>query len=82
MDASIKTNVSGAWNTFGFHFAGASVLTPYIDGVAGTIVDTGAASFPSGEEMSPIIAVKTGLTTGATATRSLDVDWIRIVGQR
>ena len=66
------------WHTFGFHFGGASVLTPYVDGVAQTAVDTSAASFPSGEEMSPIVAVK----TGTTATKGVYVDWIRIVGQR
>ena len=77
-DAKVKVNSSGTFNTFGFHFNGASVLTPYVNGTAQTVCDTSAASFPSGEEMAPIVAIKTG--TGAS--KSIDVDWIRIVGQR
>lgn len=76
-DANIATNASD-WHTFGFHFDGASVLTPYIDGTAGTAVDTSTATFPSGEEMSPIVTIK----TGESATKSVDIDWIRLVGQR
>ena len=77
IDANIVTDADD-YHTFGFHFDGASVLTPYVDGTAQTTIDTSAASFPSGEEMSPIISIKNG--TGATT--SLDVDWIRLVGQR
>ncbi len=76
-NANVATNAND-WHVFGFHFNGASVLTPYVDGTAITTVDTSAATFPSGEELSPIVTIKTG--TGAT--KGVNVDWIRVVGQR
>ncbi len=76
-DANVVTNAND-WHIFGFHFDGASALTPYIDGTAGTEVATTHTSFPSGEELSPVIVIKTG--TGAT--KSMEVDWIRLVAQR
>jgi len=67
------------WHTFGFYFDGESTVTFYIDRVASaTVATTSAATFPSGEELSPVIAVK----TGAGAARNIQVDYIRVVQAR
>lgn len=67
------------WHTFGFYFDGESTVTFYIDRVAhATVATTSAATFPSGELMAPIIAVK----TGAAAARNVQVDYIRVVQAR
>lgn len=64
------------WHTFGFYFDGTSTVTFYIDGTASsTTATTSAATFPSGEELAPIIAIK----TGSGATVQADVDWIKCV---
>jgi hypothetical protein len=64
------------WHTFGFKFDGASAVTFYIDGTAhGTAMDTSAATSPSGEELAPILAIK----TGSGATVQMDIDWIKCV---
>lgn len=67
------------WHIFGFFFDGESTVTFYADGVAcTTTATTSAATFPSGEEMSPIIAVK----TGEGVAKNVQVDYIRVVQAR
>jgi len=72
---NIDTN-AGAWTRFGFYFDGASTITVYVDGVAnGTPIDTSAATFPSGEELSPIISVKTSAAGGVAD--SIEIDYFK-----
>jgi len=67
------------WHTFGFFFDGASTVTFYVDRVANaTVALASAATFPSGEELSPIIAIK----TGAAVARNVQVDYIKVVQAR
>lgn len=77
--ANIATN-AGAYHTFGCYFDGTSTLTPYADGVAKTGVDVSAATFPSGEEVMPIITVKTSAAAGVAST--FYVDRIKCVQMR
>ena len=73
--ADAATNADD-WHTFGFYFDGASTVTFYISGTANaTTATTSAATFPSGEELSPIIAIK----TVEGAAKQLDVDYIKVV---
>lgn len=67
------------WHVFGFYFDGESTVTFYADGVAcATVATTSAATFASGEEMSPIIAVK----TGEAVAKNVQIDYIRVVQAR
>lgn len=76
--AAVAVNADD-WHTFSFYFDGASTIYVYIDGVLqATTHATSGATFPSGEEMSPIIAIK----TGAAAARNVQVDWIKVAQLR
>lgn len=67
------------WHTFGFYFDGVNTITFYVNGVAeATIALANAATFPGGEELAPIIAIK----TGSGATVQADIDWIKCVQMR
>lgn len=67
------------WHTFGFHFDGESTVTFYVDRTAvATTATTSAATFPSGELLAPIIAVK----TGEAVAKNVQVDYIRVVQAR
>lgn len=64
------------WHTFEFWYDGATTVTFWVDGVANaTVATTTAATFPGAEEMSPILAIK----TGAGAAKHIQVDWLRVV---
>ncbi len=67
------------WHVFGFYFDGESTVTFFADGVAcTTTATTSAATFPSGEELGPIVAVK----TGEAVAKNVQVDYIRVVQAR
>lgn len=61
------------WHTFEFFYDGATTVTFWADGTASsTLATTTAATFPGGEEMSPILAIK------GQAAKNLQVDWLRV----
>lgn len=67
------------WHRFGFYFDGIHTVTFYVDRVAvGTAALTSAATFPSGELMAPLFAVK----TGEGVAKSIQVDYIWIAQVR
>ena len=64
------------WHILEFWYDGSVTVTFFIDGVAhATVATTTAATFPYAEEMSPILAVK----TGEGVVKRLQVDWLRVV---
>jgi hypothetical protein len=64
------------WHIFEFYYDGATTVTFWVDGTAhATVATTTAATFPGAEEMSPILAIK----TGAGAAKHIQVDWLRVV---
>jgi hypothetical protein len=77
-NAGVAVNAAD-WHTFGFYFDGESTVTFYVDGVAhATVATTSAVTFPSGELMAPIIAVK----TGEAVLKRVQVDYVRVVQAR
>ena len=63
------------WHIFSFIFTGLSTVQFCFDGVLhATVATTTAATFPSGEEMSPIIAIKETVA----GAKTIDVDWIKV----
>lgn len=69
--------VAGTFLTLGIYFDGAETVTFYADGVSKGTADLDTATFPTGEELSPIIALKNG-----AADAALQIDWIKIVSER
>lgn len=75
---SAATNADD-WHKFAFMFDGASTVTFYVDGAAvSTVATTTATTFPSGEELQPILAIK----TGEGVAKSIKVDYIKVVQLR
>ena len=72
-----KVPVAGTFYTLGLYFDGVETVTFYVDGVAAQTADLDTATFPTGEELSPIIALKNG-----AADAALQIDWIRMVVER
>jgi len=67
------------WHKFSFWFDGLHTITFYIDGVANaTVALSSAATFPSAQQMAPIIAIK----TGEAVLKRLQIDYIRVVQAR
>jgi hypothetical protein len=72
--AGVAVNAAD-WHIFEFFYDGSTTVTFFIDGVASTTTaTTTAATFPGAEEMSPILAVK----TGEAVLKRLQVDWLRV----
>ena len=69
--------VVNTYVTLGLYFDGVETVTWYVDGTAAQTADLDTATFPTGEELSPIIAMKDG-----AGTITLSVDWIKIVAER
>jgi len=69
--------VAGTFLTLGLYFDGAETVTYYKDGTAVQTADLDTATFPTGEELSPIIALKNG-----AADAELQLDWVRMVCER
>jgi hypothetical protein len=77
-DQAVLTNDEG-WHTYGMHFDGDSTITGYIDGTAiASTVDTGTTKVPDGEEMSPLIFIK----SQSGSAKNLYVDWVKVVSER
>jgi hypothetical protein len=68
---------AGAFVTLGLYFDGVETVTWYFNGTAVQTADLDTATFPTGEEMSPIIALKNG-----AADAALQIDWIKMVVER
>jgi len=49
----------------------------YLNGALGQTADLDTATFPTGEELSPILAIKNGAADG-----TLQIDWIKMVVER
>lgn len=66
------------WHRFGFYFDGLHTVRLYINGALNaTTYLTSAATFPAGQEMSPMIAVKTGAVAGNA--KIVKVDYFKVV---
>ena len=78
---AVQTTTGAAVNAadyhiFEFFYDGATTVTFWVDGTASaTQATTTAATFPFNEEMSPILAVK----TGEAVLKRLQIDWLRIL---
>jgi len=77
LETLITAGDAAANITIGFYFDGASTLGIYRNGSLMGNIDVGQASFPEGEELSPIIAMK----QGASAI-NINLDWIKLVAER
>jgi len=65
------------WHVFGLHFDGATALTPYIDGTAGTAITWTNTFAPVAVPLSPLFGVK---NNGADSTTSaIDIDYIKFI---
>ena len=69
--------VAGTQLRLGIYFDGAETVTFYHNDVAVQTVDLDTATFPTGEELSPIIALKNGAGDAA-----ITVDWVKMVVER
>lgn len=69
--------VAGTFLTLGLYFDGVETVSFYKDGAIVQIADLDTATFPTGEELSPIIALKNG-----AADAALQIDWIKMVVER
>lgn len=68
---------AGGWLTLGLYFDGSETVSYYVNGTAVQTADLDTATFPTGEELSPILALKNGAGDAA-----LQVDWIRMIVER
>jgi hypothetical protein len=67
------------WHIFSFLFDGLHTVYFYVDRVlVSTQALSSVATFPSGERLAPIIAIK----TGATAARNVQVDYVKVLQAR
>ena len=74
--ANVVANDGATWVRLGFYFDGLHTVRTYINGVLNATTHlTSAATFPTGEEMSPIIAIK----TGEGVLKRIQVDYIKVV---
>ena len=69
--------VANTYMTLGIYFDGAETVSFYYNGTAVQTADLDTATFPTDEELSPIIALKQG-----AADVTMSVDWIKIVAER
>ncbi len=68
---------AGTFLTLGLYFDGVETLTYYFNGTAVQTADLDTATFPTDEELSPIIALKNG-----AGDMTVEIDWIRMVVER
>ena len=75
------TLVTNTWVKYGMHFdggaTGSGVLTPYIDGVAGTAITTQA--YATMVEVAPMFLVRNG---DAVAGQIMEIDYVKVVQTR
>lgn len=69
--------VAGTFYTFGIYFDGVETVSFYVDGEVVQTADLDTATFPTGEELSPILAIKNGADDG-----TLQIDWIKMIVER
>lgn len=69
--------VAGTYLTLGLYFDGVETVGYYVNGSVVQTADLDTATFPTGEELSPILALKNG-----AADATLEIDWIKIVVER
>ncbi|MBW2638000.1 MAG: hypothetical protein JRC86_10860, partial [Deltaproteobacteria bacterium] len=69
--------VAGVFLTLGIYFDGAETVGFYVNGSVVQTADLDTATFPTDEELSPILALKNG-----AADATLQIDWIKIVVER
>ena len=69
--------VAGTYLNLGLYFDGAETLSFYVDDAVVQTADLDDSSFPTDEEMAPIIALKNG-----DSDASISIDWIRVVSER
>jgi len=69
--------VAGTFYTFGIYFDGVETVSFYVDGAVVQTADLDTATFPTGEELSPILAIKNGAADG-----TLQIDWIKMIVER
>lgn len=72
---NVATNADD-YHTFEFYFDGASTVRFFVDGVeSATTATTSAGTFPSGEELTVTLAIK----TGEGVAKSMLIDWVNVV---
>ena len=69
--------VAGTQLRLGIYFDGVETVSFYYDDVLVQTADLDTTTFPTGEELSPIIALKNG-----DADASLELDWIKMIVER
>ncbi len=69
--------VAGTFYTLGIEFDGLETVFYTVNDVLVQTADLDTATFPTGEELSPILAIKNGAADG-----TLEVEWIDIVQER
>ena len=69
--------VAGTYLTLGIYFDGVETVSFYKDGAVVQTVDLDTSTFPTGEELSPIIGLKNG-----AADAAVRIDWIKMVQER
>jgi len=69
--------VANTFYTLALYFDGAETVSFYVDGTVVQTADLDTATFPTGEELSPIIALKNG-----AADAALQIDWIKMIVER
>ena len=70
-----------SYHTLGFHFdggaTGSAVITPYIDGVAGAVIES--VTYATMAELAPLFMVRNG---DATTQQTMTIDYVRVVQLR
>lgn len=69
--------VANTFLTLGLYFDGEQTVGFYVNGTLAQSADLDTATFPTGEELAPIIAMKNG-----AADAAVQIDWIKIVAER
>ena len=79
--ATVDTLVDTAFVRYGMHFdggaTGSGIITPYIDGVAGTAITT--AAYATMAEVSPYFMVRNG---DGTTKQILEIDYVKVIQER
>jgi len=77
-DVGLATaSVQGTWYTLGIYFDGVETVSYFVDGTSVQTSDLDDATFPTGEELAPLISLKNG-----AADAALEIDWIRMVVEK
>ena len=78
VDAGLaQVPVAGTFYDLAIMFDGKETVFYCVNDVVVQTADLDTATFPTGEELSPIIAIKNGAADG-----TLEIDWIRMIAER